>query len=359
MSKLVFDAAGERFFETGVSKCVLFPHSGNASTGYEKGVAWNGITNITDKPSGAEATPLWADNIKYLNLFSAEQFAASIQAYTYPDEWAECDGSGKPKGELSNAVSLGQQDRKMFGLCYRTEVGNDQNDRMGYILHFIYNCKASPSEKAFNTVNDSPEAIQFSWEVSTTPVEVEGFKPTAYITVDSRKATKEQMTALENYVYGTDQADPTFPTPAKILEFFPSSGSGIDITVSPELGTTELLGKLVSELQEGVSISQLSSSTTYGISGTLHYVEDYTGFSSNPEEQQGNYLALKIEDEEGATTTVEIVGGTSGPVALDSDKQWVGLIRSNEQSIRVISTKGSDSITKEFSLTSLTLEAAG
>lgn len=202
MAKLVWDQTGDRLYETGVSKGVLYPIQSDGA--YSKGVAWNGLSSVTESPSGAEANPIYADDMKYLNLLSAEEFSATIEAYTYPDEFAECDGSA----DIATGVSIGQQKRKIFGLCYRTVLGNDvdSNDH-GYKLHLIYGCMAAPSEKAYNSINDSPEAITFSWEVSTTPVNVTGFKPTASITIDSTKAKKEKLTALEEILYGKDGSD--------------------------------------------------------------------------------------------------------------------------------------------------------
>ena len=197
--RLVWDATGERLYETGVSQGVLYVQD---STGkYPKGVAWNGLTGVTESPSGAEATALYADDIKYLNLMSAEEFGATIEAYTYPDEFAKCDGSA----ELTAGVTIGQQDRATFGMCYKTVLGNDsESNNYGYKLHIIYGAKASPSEKAYATINDSPEAITFSWEVTTTPVNVSGFKPTASLTIDSTKVDAEKLTALEDILYGKD-----------------------------------------------------------------------------------------------------------------------------------------------------------
>lgn len=202
MAKLVWDQTGDRLYETGVSKGVLYPIQSDGA--YSKGVAWNGLSSVTESPSGAEANPIYADDMKYLNLLSAEEFSATIEAYTYPDEFAECDGSA----DIATGVSIGQQKRKIFGLCYRTVLGNDvdSNDH-GYKLHLIYGCMAAPSEKAYNSINDSPEAITFSWEVSTTPVNVTGFKPTASITIDSTKANKAKLTALEEILYGKDGSD--------------------------------------------------------------------------------------------------------------------------------------------------------
>lgn len=200
--KLVWDQTGERFYETGVDRGVLYPQ---VSGTYPRGVAWNGLTAVTESPSGAEANAVWADNIKYLSLMSAEEFGATVEAYTYPDEFAECDGSAS----IATGVNIGQQTRKPFGLCYRTIKGNDvdSNDH-GYILHIIYGAMASPSEKAYASVNDSPEAITFSWEVTTTPVNVTGFKPTACLTIDSTKADPTKLKALEEILYGKDPTGP-------------------------------------------------------------------------------------------------------------------------------------------------------
>jgi hypothetical protein len=200
MSRLEWDKTSERLYETGVKMGVLYPQENGT---YPKGVAWNGLTAVTESPSGAEATALYADDIKYLNLMSAEEFGATIEAYTYPDEFAQCDGSA----ELTKGVTIGQQKRKAFGLCYRTVLGNDtDNNDYGYKLHLIYGALAAPSEKAYATINDSPEAITFSWEVTTTPVNVAGFKPTASITIDSTKVDKTKLKALEDILYGTNAA---------------------------------------------------------------------------------------------------------------------------------------------------------
>ena len=210
MSKLTWDASGERLYETGVKQGVLYVMGSN---GYGNGVAWNGLTAITESPSGAESTPLYADDIKYLDLRSTEEFGATIEAYTYPDEFAACDGSAS----LADGVSIGQQARKMFGLCYRTTVGNDtEGTDHGYKLHLIYGATASPSEKAYETINDSPEAITFSWEITTTPVSVTGFKPTASITIDSTKADPTCLSALEAKLYGGENSEPTLPLPDEV-----------------------------------------------------------------------------------------------------------------------------------------------
>lgn len=211
MPKLTWDNTGERIFETGIKQGVLYPIQSDGR--YTKGVAWNGLTAVTESPSGAEATPLYADDIKYLNLLSNEEFGATIEAYTYPDEFAECDGSA----ELATGVMIGQQKRKVFGLCYRTAIGNDVdgNDH-GYKLHLIYGCLAAPSEKAYSTINDSPEAITFSWEVTTTPVNVEGFKPTSQITIDSTKADPTKLAALEAILYGSVETEAKLPLPDEV-----------------------------------------------------------------------------------------------------------------------------------------------
>ena len=209
MSKLIWDKIGERQYETGVSKGVLYPMSeGN----YPKGVAWNGLTGVTESPEGAEATPLYADNTKYLNLMSAESFKATVEAYTYPDEFAACNG----ETELTTGVTVGQQTRNTFGMSYQTKVGNDADADAGYKIHLIYGALAAPSEKAYATVNDSPEAITFSWEVSTTPVEVEGLKPTASLTIDSTKVSKEKMAAIEKILYGDTEVEPRLPLPDEV-----------------------------------------------------------------------------------------------------------------------------------------------
>ena len=225
--KLVWDKTGEHYYETGVKNGVLYPMS--ASGTYPKGVAWNGLTAITESPSGAEATALYADDIKYLNLMSNEEFGATVEAYTYPDEFAECDGSAS----LTEGVYIGQQARKTFGLCYRTTLGNDsKGNDYGYKLHIIYGAMASPSEKAYSTINDSPDAITFSWELSTTPVAVANFKPTASLTIDSTKVDAQKLAQLEEILYGKDGSgedhstgavDPRLPLPDEIANIMKGS----------------------------------------------------------------------------------------------------------------------------------------
>lgn len=212
MAKLVWDQTGQRTYETGVDRGVLYLQDENGK--YVNGVAWNGLTGVDESPSGAEATPLYADNIKYLELRAAEDFGATIKAYTYPEEFEACDGSAA----IADGINIGQQDRIPFGLCYRTVLGNDiQANNFGYKLHLIYGATASPSEKSYATINDSPEAIEFSWEITTTPIEVEGFKPTASLTINSTKVAPETLAAIEALLYGNESDEPTMPTPNEIL----------------------------------------------------------------------------------------------------------------------------------------------
>ena len=215
MAKIVWDQSGQRLYETGVKMGVLYVQ--DASGAYPKGVAWNGLTAVNETPSGAEATPLYADDIKYLNLRSAEDFGATIEAYMYPEEFEKCDGSA----ELAPGVKIGQQARNAFGLCYRTVLGNDiAGNDYGYKLHIIYGATAAPSEKSYATINDSPEAITFSWEVNCTPVEVEGFKPTASLVIDSTKVDPEKLEALEAKLYGGESSEAMLPLPAEIAAIF-------------------------------------------------------------------------------------------------------------------------------------------
>lgn len=211
MAKLIWDATGERLYETGVRNGVLYPLDDQGK--YSKGVVWNGLTAVTESPSGAEASPLYADDVKYLNLMAAEEFGATVEAYTYPKEFEACNGSK----ELTAGVYVGQQDRAVFGLCYRTTIGNDvKSNAYGYKLHIIYGCLAAPSERAYSTINDSPEAITFSWEIATTPVAVEGFKPTATIIIDSTKVDAEKLAALEAKLYGSEDSEAMLPLPNEI-----------------------------------------------------------------------------------------------------------------------------------------------
>lgn len=223
--RLVWDKTGERTYETGVDHMVLYRYDADAAK-FKNPVAWDGITAFNENPSGAEPTALWADNIKYLNLMSAEEFAATLEAYTYPEEFEECDGSA----EIAPGVYIGQQNRKLFGLSYRTLIGNDtEGTDKGYKLHLVYNCLASPSERAHATVNDSPEAANPSWEISTTPTETTGKKPTATVVIDSTKVNAETLAAFEDILYGTASTDGELPLPDAVAAFF---GGAADVSVS-------------------------------------------------------------------------------------------------------------------------------
>lgn len=227
MSRLVWDAIGEHLYETGVDRVVLYKYSNQA---YGNGVAWNGVTALNESPSGAEASPLYADNIKYLNLISAEEYGATLEAYYSPEEFDECDGSA----EIATGVTIGQQTRKKFGLCYRTLIGNDLDGTdKGYKIHIIYNASAAPSSRDHGTVNDNPDASTLSWEISTTPVNVSGHKPTATVVIDSTKVPAAKLTALEDILYGTVSAEPRLPLPDEIIDIVGNAGSlGVDIVPS-------------------------------------------------------------------------------------------------------------------------------
>lgn len=228
MTTLTWDKTGERRYETGVDRGVLYIPNGSGV--YSTGVAWNGLTKVSEKPTGATPTPLYADNIKYLNLISTEYFEADISAYTYPDEWAQCDGSQEPEV----GVAIGQQPRKSFGLCYRTRVGDDlDGTQAGYKLHLVYGAFAAPSQKDYATINDSPTAIEFTWSVTTTPVNVTGYEPTATLTIDSTKVDSGALSTLEGFLYGTSGTDASLPTPDDVLALF----SGTVTSVTPVVPT--------------------------------------------------------------------------------------------------------------------------
>jgi hypothetical protein len=244
MSKLAWDATGERLYETGVDHGVLYIP--NTSGVYDNGYAWNGLTTLTESPSGAESNPQYADNIKYLNLLSVEEFGGTIEAFTYPDEFAQCDGTATPQA----GVYMGQQSRKTFGLSYRTKVGNDvSGNDFGYKLHLVYNALAAPSEKAYATVNDSPEAMAFSWEFTTTPVAVSGtdpatgkpYKPTASMVIDSTKVDATALAALEDALYGTVGQDPRLPTPTEVIAFFSGSVTSVTPTMPTYNASTDIV----------------------------------------------------------------------------------------------------------------------
>lgn len=250
MSKIVWDAIGEHKYETGVDHGVLYVMDNNGV--YSNGVAWNGLTSVSESPSGAESNPQYADNIKYLDLFSAEEFGATIECFTYPKEWEECDGSVSPV----EGVNIYQQTRKTFGLSYRTKIGNDVTPDLGYKLHLVYNCKATPSERAYNTVNDSPEALSFSYEITTTPIEVEGYKNTSILTIDSTKFVTEdqkaRLAALEALLYGTEDTYTEFEgsTFDSSVTYYEKNASGTYVETSDDAPQT---GKTYYTKTEGTS----------------------------------------------------------------------------------------------------------
>jgi hypothetical protein len=224
MTALAWDRVGERFYETGIDRGVLFLPDNTGD--YNEGHAWNGLTTVTEKPSGADANAQYADNIKYLNLLAAEVFGATVEAFTYPDAFAQCDGTAEPEP----GVYLGQQGRRVFGLAYRSQVGNDlEGTEHGYKLHLVYGALAAPSEKAYATINDSPSAIAFSWDVSTTPVPVTGHKPTALLTIDSTKVDADNLAALEAILYGTDTDDPRLPQPDEVITILGTGATDVDL----------------------------------------------------------------------------------------------------------------------------------
>lgn len=240
MAKLVWDQVGKRFYETGVDHGVLYIP--NAAGAYVTGVSWNGLTAVTEAPSGAEASPQYADNIKYLNLISAEEFGGTIEAFTYPDEFGQCDGTVLP----SPGVLLGQQGRKLFGLAYRTQVGNDVDGvDYGYKLHMIWGAQASPSEKAYGTINDSPEAITFSWEITTSPVSVLGYKPTAVMTVESKKVTAPKLLILEDILFGTVGDAPRLPLPDEVITIFTTGVTVVNMGVAANQAVYNATTKIV------------------------------------------------------------------------------------------------------------------
>jgi hypothetical protein len=226
MTALAWDKTGERFYETGVEKGVLFLPDNSGD--YNEGHAWNGLTTVTEKPTGADSHPQYADNIKYLNLIAAESFGATVEAFTYPDAFAQCDGTAEPQP----GIYLGQQGRRVFGLSYRSRVGNDlAGTDLGYKIHLVYGCLAAPSDKAYATINDSPSAIAFSWDVSTTPVPVDGHKPTALLVIDSTKVDAAKLTALEDILYGTDTDDPRLPLPNEVIALVGTGVTNVNVAL--------------------------------------------------------------------------------------------------------------------------------
>ncbi len=263
MPALVWDLVGERFYETGVDHGVLYIPDDQGV--YSNGVAWNGLTTVTESPSGAEPNAQYADNIKYLNLISVEEFGATLEAFTYPPEFAEFDGLGVP----APGVFVGQQPRKTFGLSYRTKVGNDlASDSYGYKLHLVYGCIATPSEKAYNTINDSPEAIAFSWDISTTPVPVSGYKPTSLIVVDSTVVSAASMTALEAELYGGEASEAKLPLPDDVITLVGGGGTAATGATAGTPGTWTPSGSNppadVSALQAGGVVASPGTAWTTG-----------------------------------------------------------------------------------------------
>lgn len=347
---LVWDQDGERLYEVGIDKVAIFLQGADGK--YGKGVAWNGVSSVEENPSGAEVNKLYADNNVYATVTSNEEFGVTIQAYTYPDEFAECDGS---KSAVPG-VYITQQARTKFAMAYRSLIGNDtESTDYGYRIHFVYGCLASPSSRSHETINENVEPGTMSWEITTTPAQVnvlvngKKLKNTAHIYIDSTKLDAEKLAAIEALVYGSDAADAAMPTPDELLELLTPT---VNITVAAEAGSTSILGKQVSELQSGIAVG------ANAITGTLNYVTDYTGFSGDVSLQEGNYLALKV-DSDADSVTVELVGGYGGPVTLDSDMNCVLRIESNTQSVKFVATKGGDSQTKVYALTDLVLDAAG
>lgn len=265
MAVLSWDAVGERYYETGVDRGVLYvPDAGGA---YVNGYAWNGLTNVTESPTGAEPSAQYADNIKYLNLFSAEEFGATIEAFTYPDEFAQFDGLNEPE----TGVYVGQQGRGVFGLSYRTRLGNDQqNEDYGYKLHLVYGCQASPSEKAYGTINDSPEAITFSWELTTTPVAVTGLKPSSILTVDSTKVDATALGNLQDFLWGTAGTDPSLPLPDAVIAIF----SGTLTEVTPTEPTYDDIDTITIPSITGVEYYDVTLGGTLVSSGSYVIAQD-------------------------------------------------------------------------------------
>jgi hypothetical protein len=293
MAILTWDGVGERLYETGVDRGVLYiPTAGVYDTGY----AWNGLVSVTESPSGAEATPQYADNIKYLNLVSAEEFGATIEAFTYPTAFALVDGTAQP----SAGVSIGQQPRKSFGFSYRTKVGNDTvGADYGYKLHLVYGALAAPSEKAFNTVNDSPEAITFSWEITTSPVAVTGFKPTAILTIDSTKVLAANLMALEEALYGTAGTNARLPLPDEVLAIF----AGGQTAVTPAAPTATAAGVITIPTVTGVQYRRADTNAVVTGTVTITTIGQSLVIRATP--ATGAYkFAANVDDDWAFTKTV-------------------------------------------------------
>jgi hypothetical protein len=344
MSKLQWDNIGERLVETGTEKGVVYPVDPVTRT-YARGVAWSGLTKVSEAPEGAEPTTLWADDIEYMSLYSKEKYKATVEAYMYPDEIAECDGTA----EIAPGVRIGQQSRKSFGFAFKSLIANDtEGDDYGYKLHLAYGCKIKPSSKDYTTVNDSPEGATFSWEMSTTPVAVNGFKPSATVVIDSTKVDPEKLKQLEDILYGTDTTDARLPLPDEVAELMASNPLTLNVDVNIP-ASTDLFGKTINDLQQDVEF------TANAIAGTLKYVDDYTGFSSDTELQKGNFIVFHADTaEQDAKITVKI----TDPVVLDADRIFVGRIANKDaQTITITAEKeGFTTVTKVYSLAGLICE---
>ena len=330
---LKWDQDGDRLYELGTDRGVIYPRKG---TGYDKGVAWNGLTAVTESPSGAEETALWADNIKYGSMRSAEEFGATIEAYTYPDEFAICDGSVEPVP----GMTIGQQNRVPFGFSYRTLIGNDTEAQdHGYKIHVLYGCTVTPSEKAYTTINDSPEAITFSWEMTSQQVDVTGYKPTACLTFDSTKLKEEQLLLLEAVLYGTadeeslgenkstytENPGPRLPSPDEIVKLL-KDAKPIDHRTPVELQITSVtaasgsvLDKTGTDLYTGLSLSEGLPNGNITATEVKKISDAWTSFDAD-NNNTGYFIALKVEATEGATVSAEITAeGTSASAVKAKD----------------------------------------
>lgn len=350
MSRLVWDKTGERYYETGTDHGVLYPT--NDAGQYDTGVAWNGLTAVNESPEGAEANAQYADNIKYLNLYSAEEFKATIEAFTYPDEFAACDGSIA----IANGVYAGQQTRRMFAFCYRTRYGNDVlGSDFGYKLHVVYGATAAPSERSYETINDSPEPATLSWEIDTTPVEtgIDGLKPTSTITINSWEQDPEKLKALEDVLYGTVDEDPRLPMPDEIVEIIGTEPYvKVEATVAVPQGSTEFLGMEASKLQSNIRIDSANK-----VTGTSNYVDNYELFSNKAAEKKGNYLAFKVQrDPIDAEVEIELETGTAGKKKMDANDNDI-VVRLNDASapkLKITTTYNGKSVDKVLDLTAVT-----
>lgn len=341
--RVEWDKLGERLYETGVDHVVLYQFVDNH---YTNGVAWNGVTGITENKSGAEPSPLYADNIKYLVLKSLEEYGITIESYTYPDEFEANNGME----ELATGVVIGQQTRSTFGLSFRTMVGNDtEHEAYGYRLHLVYGCDASPSEESNSTINDSPEAKTFSYEISSTPVVMDNGKTTCCVTVDSKKADKTKLKALEDKLYGGPGVAAELPLPDEIREMF--SSEVIASRVSASADTATHYGKATSELQSDIVI------TSNAISGSLKKVESFPEWGSDGEEG-GNFLSLTMDKYDAEKVETKIDGGVNPEYKEVTDGFCIyKLTDTASQKILVKTTKDGKSVVTTYNLVGLKLES--